>query len=138
MQRASQPDIDALAEMFPDHVDSDVLEAELEVFSNILAGNQAANPNKLDNGDKVIKFVYNYRTTLLLTWKSYKPLLTAPVLVAKDERTFSHLKFVKGVYRSTMADKRLDNLMILNCEKDLPDALDMKKVLKIWASKPRR
>ena len=65
-------------------------------------------------------------------------MLTAPISVAKDERTFSHLKFVKGVYRSTMADKRLDNLMILNCEKDLTDSLDMKEVSKIWTSKPRR
>ena len=64
-------------------------------------------------------------------------MLTAPISVAKDERTFS-LKFVKGVYRSTMADKRLDNLMILSCEKDLTDSLDMKEVSKIWTSKLRR
>ena len=63
-----------------------------------------------------------------VTWKLYKLMLTAPISVAKDERTFSHLKFVKGVYRSTMADKRLDNLMILNCEKSLTDSLDMKEV----------
>ena len=77
-------------------------------------------------------------------------MLTTLISVAKDERTFSHLKFVKdertfsrlkfvkGVYRSTIADKRLDNLMILNCEKDLTEPLDMKKMQKIWASKPRR
>ena len=39
--------------------------------------------------------------------------LTAPILVSKDERTFGHLKFVKSVYRSTMGNKRLDNLMLL-------------------------
>ena len=56
-------------------------------------------------------------------------MLTAPISVAKDERTFSHLKFVKSVYRSTIGDKRSDNLMLLNCEKDLTDSLDMNDVL---------
>jgi hypothetical protein len=61
----------------------------------------------------------------------------ADISVAKDERTFSHLKFVKSVYRSTMGDKRLDNLMLLNCEKDLTDGLDMYQVVNQWASKRR-
>ena len=118
--------------MFPNDVDADVLEAELEVFKNIVD-----NKEELKNGsmNNIVQFAYEQRKTLPLTWKAYQLMLTAPISVAKDERTFSHLKFVKSVYRSTMGDKRLDNLMLLNCEKDLTDGLDMYQVVNQWASK---
>ena len=138
LHEALPADIKTVAEMMPGNVDSEVLAAELEVFANILSNSQEPSEDKLTNGGRVIQFAHDQRAILPLTWKLYKLMLTAPISVAKDERTFSHLKFVKGVYRSTMADKRLDNLMILNCEKDLTDSLDMKEVSKIWTSKPRR
>ena len=123
-----------LTEMFPSDVDPDVLEAELEVFRNIVDRKE-----ELKNGstNSIVQFAYGQRKALPLTWKACQLMLTAPISVSKDERTFSHLKFVKNVYRSTMGDKRLDNLMLLNCEKDLTDDLDMYHVLNQWASKPR-
>ena len=45
---------------------------------------------------------------------------TAGVSVATNERKFSQLKFVKTILRSTMGDERLDCLMLLASEKDLP------------------
>ena len=45
---------------------------------------------------------YAGRGALPLAWKCYKLLLTTPISVAKDERTFSVLKYVKNFYRSTM------------------------------------
>ena len=122
--------------MMPSNVDSEVLAAELDVFANILFSSRASSEDNLASGDRMIKFAYDQRAILPLTWKLYKLMLTAPISVAKDERSFSHLKFVEGVYRSTMADNRLN--MILNCEKDLTDSFDMKEVLEIWASKPLR
>ena len=117
LNEALPTDIKAVAEIMPGNVDSEVLAAELEVFADILSNSQVSSEDKLASGDRVIQFAYDQRTILPLTWNLYKLMLTAPISVAKDERSFSHLKFVKGVYRSTMADKRLDNLMILNCEK---------------------
>ena len=127
--------IQKLTEMFPSDVDPDVLEAELEVFRNIVDRTE-----ELKNGstNNIVQFAYEQTKVLPLTWKAYQLMLTAPISVSKDERTFSHLKFVKNVYRSIMGDKRLDNLMLLNCEKDLTDDLDMYHVLNLWASKPRR
>ncbi|CAB3988891.1 zinc finger MYM-type 1-like [Paramuricea clavata] len=124
--------IQKLAEMFPNDVDADVLEAELEVFKNIVDHKEELKNGSMDN---IVQFAYEQRKTLPLTWKAYQLMLTAPISVAKNERTFSHLKFVKSVYRSTMGDKRLDNLMLLNCEKDLTDGLDMYQVVNQWASK---
>ena len=37
-----------------------------------------------------------------------------------------------------MGDKRLDNLMLLNCEKDLTDSLDMINVVHQWSSAKQR
>ena len=116
--------------MFPSDVDPDVLEAELEVFRNIVDRKE-----ELKNGstNNIVQFPYEQSNALPLIWKAYQLMPTAPISVSKDERTFSHLKFVKNVYRSTMGDKRLDNLMLLNCEKDLTDDLDMYHALNQWA-----
>ena len=112
-----------------------MLETELEVFRNIVG-----HKGELNNGsaNSIVQFAFEQRKALPLTWKAYQLMLTAPISVSKDERTFSHLKFVKSVYHSTMGNKTLDNLMLLNCEKDLTYGLDMYHVLIQWASKPKR
>ena len=130
-----QFDVNMLAKISPGEVDSDVLAAEFEVFANILSSGKLTQSGGVDIEEKVIKFVYKNQYALSQSWKSYKLMITAPITVAKDERTFSHIKFVKRFYRSTMADKRLDHLMILNFEMDLTDLLDMTHVM--WASRPR-
>ena len=86
---------------------------------------------------KAATLAFEKKAQLPLTWKAYKLLLTAPISVAKDERTFSHLKFVKN-YRSTMGDQRLDNLLLLNREKDLTDSAELSQLLSVWSAKPRR
>ena len=90
-----------LAEIIPSDVDSDVLAAELEVFANILSSGQLTQSGGLDNGEKVIKFVYEHRYALPLTRKSYKLMMTAPSTVTKD------------VQLSQISD----HLMILKCFK---------------------
>ena len=114
LQVPSSKNTQKLVRMFPSEVDAEVFQAEFEVFKNIVD----SIPELLNQENAgVTQFAYMQRKTLPLTWKSYQLMLTAPISVAKDERTFSHLKFVKSVYRSAMGDKRLDNLMLLNSEK---------------------
>ena len=86
--------IQKLTEMFPTDVDPDVLEAELEVFRNIVEHKE-----ELKNGstNTIIQLVYEQRKALSLTWKEYQLILTAPISVSKDGEIFSHLKFVKSV-----------------------------------------
>jgi len=127
-------DVERLAEMCTDDLNVDVLAAELELFKGIIDESTEI----LGNVSDAAQLAHRHRRILPLTWKSYQLLLTAPITVAKDERTFSHLKFIKNVYRSTMGDNRLDELMLLNCEKDLTDSVDLEDVLKKWALKPRR
>ena len=120
--------------MFPCEVNDEVLTAELELFNGLIANAVGV----IHSVSDAAHLAHQHRRTLPLTWKAYRLLLTAPITVAKDERTFSHLKFVKSVYRSTMGDKRLDDLLLLNCEKDLTDNIDLADILEQWALKPRR
>ena len=48
------------------------------------------------------------------------------------------LKFVKNLLRSKSTDERLNNLMILTCEKDILDNVNLDKLVEQWASRKRR
>jgi len=64
--------------------------------------------------------------------------LTAPVTTASDERMFSKLKLIKNYLRSKMADQRLNALMMLSCEKDITDSLDIDDLVHKWATLKQR
>lgn len=65
--------------------------------------------------------------------KAYRLLLTAAPTVCKGERSFSKLKFVKARCRNSMGNKRLDSLMLLACEKDLAEKIDLQNIAKVWS-----
>ncbi|XP_050065236.1 zinc finger MYM-type protein 1-like isoform X2 [Aphis gossypii] len=58
--------------------------------------------------------------------------LTLPVSSASPERAFSKLKLIKTRLRSTMIEDRLEALMIISCEKDIP--VDNTEVINIFSS----
>lgn len=64
--------------------------------------------------------------------------LTAPVTTASDERTFSKLKLIKNYLRSKMDDQRLNALIMLSCEKDITDSLDIDDLVHKWAKLKHR
>ena len=66
--------------------------------------------------------------------KVYRLLPTSPPSVCKNERSFSRLKLLKNYLRSTMSQDRLDALMMLNCERDIVDAIDIQHVVNRWAN----
>ncbi|KAF0748925.1 zinc finger MYM-type protein 1-like [Aphis craccivora] len=47
-------------------------------------------------------------------------ILTLPVSSASPERAFSKLKIIKNRLRSTMSEDRLEGLMLITCERDVP------------------
>ena len=59
-------------------------------------------------------------------------IFTAPVSTASNERAFSKLKIVKNYLRSTMKEDPLQNLMLLNCNKDFTDSIDIDQITKHW------
>ena len=97
-----------LVKFFPDSTDIDP-HASHGKFSNILAHIRLA--------EQIAEFLEERKSIFPLT-DCYQLLLTIPVTVAKDERTFSHLKIVKTPLRTTMDDKKLESLLLLSCEKE--------------------
>lgn len=82
---------------------------------------------------------YDHKSIFPLTTRAYRLALTAPVTVAKDERTFSKLKLVKTLNRSKMLDERLEQLILMACEKDITDKISVQKLASMWATlKSRR
>ena len=75
---------------------------------------------------------------LKLAFRLVKFVITAGVSVATNERKFSQLKFVKTYLRSTMADDRLDHLMLLVSEKDLTDKIELSAIVTSWANLKQR
>jgi hypothetical protein len=63
---------------------------------------------------------------------------TSPVSAASNERVFSVFKFIKNNLRTTMTDKRLNNLLILNTSKDILDNINMSAMIKNWATLKER
>lgn len=64
--------------------------------------------------------------------------LTLPVTVASAERSFSKLKIIKNYLRSTMSQQRLSGLSILSIENQRARNLDLKEIVKIFASMKAR
>ena len=102
-------DVVALCNMFVTEKDPGAVSVELELFRD------RTSDETITNTAEAIKLAFDNKSSL--PQECYKLLLTTPISVAKDERTFSVLKLVKNFYRSTMEDTRLDDLMVLRCEK---------------------
>ena len=78
------------------------------------------------------------RTSPPHCYKAYCLALTVPVTVAKNERTFSKLRLIKIYMRSRIGEEKLEHCMLMACEKETLDNLNMDKILKQWNLKPRR
>ena len=69
---------------------------------------------------------------------SYLVLITAPVTVAKNERSFSKMKIIRNFLRSSMSGEGLEDLIVVAAEKDLTDQIDLDVVVKAWEAKKNR
>ncbi|CAI6369759.1 unnamed protein product [Macrosiphum euphorbiae] len=54
------------------------------------------------------------------------------------DRLAAAIRLIKNNLRSSIADDRLDSLMILSVEKDVVDQLDMNKIATLWATLKNR
>ena len=71
--------------------------------------------------EQVLKLMY--QKNLMLAYPNltivYGLCLTLPVTTASVERSFSKLKLVNNVLRSTMSEPRLSSLLVLSIERDV-------------------
>jgi len=60
---------------------------------------------------------------------AYKYLCTIPTTSVSCERSFSKLKLIKSRLRSTMAQNRLESLILISCEKDLTNSINVDEAI---------
>lgn len=67
-------------------------------------------------------------------YKLFRILLTVPVTTATAERWFSVLRRLKTYLRSSMAQARLNHMLLLHVHKDRTDNIDLVKIAKELAT----
>ena len=102
-------EIQSAVPLFPPSQSPDPLaiQAELQVLAELLPSDVGKDYNK------VVEVSEANKLSLPLANLMIRLMLTAPVTVASNERSFSQLKFVKNKLRTSMSDARLTGLMLL-------------------------
>ena len=67
-------------------------------------------------------------------YMAYKSLCTIPATSVSSERSFSKVKLVKTRLRSTIGQGRLESLLLLSCEKDLSDNINIEEAINTLAN----
>ncbi|CAF3389309.1 unnamed protein product [Rotaria socialis] len=126
----SREDANNICSVVSDIDDPDLLFHEFQLMkSKIIESDNIANvlitirtPDVYPRAHKVLQYV-----------------LTIPISIASNERSFSKLKIVKNYFRTNMSDQRLFYLMFYAIEKDYLDELNLYDLAKDWAKmKDRR
>jgi len=66
--------------------------------------------------------------------KVYNFILTLPVSVASNDRSFSKMKLIKNYLRSILTNEKLEHLLLCSVERDLIEKLDLSKLANNWVS----
>ena len=130
LQQPNLEDIFEMAKLFPPTMELDRYSFHVE-FGNFVSYSELTN-TKFRSLYDTAKFSSKFKSAFPLTNNAYRLLLTAPITVAKDERSFSRLKLIKTYIRTTMNNNRLEALLLLSFGKDLTDSGNISKVAKLW------
>ncbi len=137
LQQPKLEDINELVKLFPSNMPVDPFALHAE-FGNLVSYVQLKK-KRFDSLANAAVFSEGLKSAFPLTNKAFRLLITAPVTVAKDERTFSRLKLIKTYLRTSMTDQRLESLILMSCEKDLTDIIELDSIAEKWANlKARR
>jgi len=68
-------------------------------------------------------------------YMAYKSLCTIPATSVSSERSFSIVKLVKTHLYSAIGQGNLEGLLLLSCEKDLSDKINIQEVIDTLAKK---
>lgn len=72
------------------------------------------------------------------TLKIISLIKTLPITTASNERFFSSLKNVKSYLRTSMGDERLNDLMVLNVEKEEVNNINLEEAVDVFATLKNR
>ena len=104
-------DVSSLIELFPNSVKLD--QASLEVEFQVFRTHCCTSKQEIDSIKNALNYCLKFKELFPLTLSCLKLVLTAPATSASSERSFSKLKLIKTLVRSTMGRGRLQSLMTL-------------------------
>ena len=92
---------------------------------------QNITPEKEGSPEEVLQFLkdLNIVDIFLNVWTALRILLEIPVTVTSAERSFSELKFLKTLLRSTMVEERLSSLALLPVKNNVARELDFSQAI---------
>ena len=131
-------DLQRLINMLPTALqpDESALEAEISVFRSHCTKNK---PDEITSStESAANYARRFKGLFPLTERCYQLLLTVPITSASSDRSFSKLKLIKTLMRSSMKQERLYEMMILACEKDITDTIDLEDMINRWAKCQRQ
>ena len=128
--------LEILSKIFPHEVHNTIiLKNEMQLFNSEFSDHVQKHPEVTKTirsaAEKALS-LYKQNKLFPRVAKVYRLFLTAPPSVCKSERSFSRLKFLKSCVRNTLSEKHLHHLMLLACEKDLTDQLDLQNIVEKW------
>ena len=121
-------------------VDSDLLRSEKVIFKEINANHAYA---QTKNAAVIVKRMYENGVSEVLPvlYKVFSILVTIPATSCSAERSFSALRRLKAYLRSTMGDRRLNSLGLINIEREYANVTlqnDMEKIIDIFGRRCSR
>jgi len=129
-------DVEKAFSLFPKNCDmSSVTDFNSALCEINILRLQTENAKSLAN---VMDVANKLRTIIPMANELCRLALTSPVTTASNERCFSKLKLIKNHLRTTMTSYRLNDLIILDSEKDILDNIEMTNMIQIWASLKER
>ena len=105
LQEAQLGDVVKMVKLFPPNLEGDPYAFHAE-FENFVSHAVVMMLNS-EAWIMPLNFRQKFKSAFPLINKSYRLLLTAPVTVAKDERSFNRLKLIKTYLHTAMNNERL-------------------------------
>ena len=126
-----EAELDFVCDFYAKDVKKLDLQTQLPLLRAMMIELHASDTSKLTLKD-IVKSVQDtsevQKVSLCHVWVIFKLLLVMPATNASSERSFSALKRVKTYLRSTMSQKRLNDLMVLHIHQEAVDELDIKAI----------
>lgn len=111
-----------------DDVDTDRLSLHLSMLGDI-AGKKKLPVTSVYEIRKFLQSDSSVRSLLSEATKCMKLLRTVPVSTSTAERSFSALRRLKSYLRTTMTQRRLNSIAVLNAHQNILDDLDLRPLL---------
>lgn len=113
---------------FKDDVDTERLALHLSMLGDIATQKQVP-VTSLYEMRKFLQSDSSVRSLLTEATKCIKLLRTVPVSTSTAERSFSALRRLKSYLRTTMTQRRLNSIAVLNAHQEILDDLDLRPLV---------